>query len=910
MSMTATRPNGHQRRRRNRRLGQGRHAPLRRGRHGRRRAARRLARRRRGAADRGHGPLGLRQVDAHAHPGRPRPAHLRRGLDRRHAHHEARRQPSSRSSAASHIGFVFQFFNLLPMLTAEENITLPLELAGAQGGQGLDRRASSASVGLDDRRTHRPSELSGGQQQRVAIARALVSQADGHVRRRADRQPRLDDERRDPRRSCASRSSDYGQTTVMVTHDARRGRDRRPHPLPGRRPDRAGARAAPTPHEHPRGDGRGDAAHDRASRSEASRGASSAPSLTALAIVLGVAMVSGTYVLTDTIDKAFSSIFAETYAKTDARRHAASGADINFDGETGRDAAGSREASSTRSRALPSVDAAAGSHRRRTRRGSSTSDGEGDRHRRRADVRLRHRPGPEFSGSTRPKLVEGRWPSGPDEVVIDAGHRGQRGLRGRRHGRDRDDGPVQEFEISASRSTASVDSLGNATFAVFDIPTAQTLLGKEGQFDEISVAADGGRRRPSSSSATSRRRCPRHVDVPTGAEQPRTRPRRSTAFTNIIATSSSRFAGIALFVGAFVIFNTLSITVAQRTREFATLRTIGASRRQVLRLGDRSRRRDRPGRLARSGSALGVRPRARPERVVRRVRRRAARGRTRLRAAHGRSSRSSSARSSRSSRGSSPRCGPPGSRRSRPCAKAPSCRRRRCARYTPYVAMARWSLLAVAAARLRRSSSTTSAPRSGSCRSRAACSLCSSASRCSRRASCGRSRPSSAGRRRGSAARPGRLAQAQLDAQPGPHGLDGRGPHDRPRARHVRRRARERASRRRTATAIETRCRPTTSSPRRTALTPFVAGSRRRGRLRVGRSSSVSSVRSGLRQGGRLGQVRDRHRAGRDRRRRTGSTGRTAPTRRWRPWATTARSSTRTSPSEQGPRGRRHVHAR
>jgi putative ABC transport system ATP-binding protein len=73
-----------------------------------------------------------------------------------------------------HIGFVFQFFNLLPMLTAEENILLPLELAGGK----IDKDWTNSvieSVGLTDRKTHRPSELSGGQQQRVAIARALVS---------------------------------------------------------------------------------------------------------------------------------------------------------------------------------------------------------------------------------------------------------------------------------------------------------------------------------------------------------------------------------------------------------------------------------------------------------------------------------------------------------------------------------------------------------------------------------------------------------------------------------------------------------------------------------------------------------------------------------------------------------------
>src|SRR4051794_23429845 len=74
-----------------------------------------------------------------------------------------------------HIGFVFQQFNLLPMLTAEENILLPLSVAGRKPQRG-DLQALMTRVGLEERRGHRPSELSGGQQQRVAIARALISQ--------------------------------------------------------------------------------------------------------------------------------------------------------------------------------------------------------------------------------------------------------------------------------------------------------------------------------------------------------------------------------------------------------------------------------------------------------------------------------------------------------------------------------------------------------------------------------------------------------------------------------------------------------------------------------------------------------------------------------------------------------------
>jgi putative ABC transport system ATP-binding protein len=115
------------------------------------------------------------------------------------------------------LGFVFQFFNLLPVLTAEENITLPLSIAGKKPEPGWLRRLVG-TVNLENRLTHRPSELSGGQQQRVAIARALVSRPAVVF---AD----------EPTGNLDSKSSDevlvllrqavdeFGQTVVMVTHD-------------------------------------------------------------------------------------------------------------------------------------------------------------------------------------------------------------------------------------------------------------------------------------------------------------------------------------------------------------------------------------------------------------------------------------------------------------------------------------------------------------------------------------------------------------------------------------------------------------------------------------------------------------------------------------------------------------------
>ena len=115
------------------------------------------------------------------------------------------------------LGFIFQFFNLLPVLTAEENIVLPLSIAGRKPErEWVDRLI--ATVGLDDRRTHLPAELSGGQQQRVAVARALVTRpavvfADeptGNLDSKASA---------DVLTLLRGAVDEFGQTVIMVTHD-------------------------------------------------------------------------------------------------------------------------------------------------------------------------------------------------------------------------------------------------------------------------------------------------------------------------------------------------------------------------------------------------------------------------------------------------------------------------------------------------------------------------------------------------------------------------------------------------------------------------------------------------------------------------------------------------------------------
>ena len=142
-------------------------------------------------------------------------------------------------------------------------------------------------------------------------------------------------------------------------------------------------------------------------------------------------------------------------------------------------------------------------------------------------------------------------------------------------------GPVQRFTIVGIAKYGDVESLGGATFAVFTIPEARRLLHLHG-FTGISVAAKGDISQEALARSL-RTIVPASADVKTASEQATEDKQSISSFISFIRGFLLGFGGIALFVGAFVIFNTLSITVAQRTRELATLRTLGATRRQVLR---------------------------------------------------------------------------------------------------------------------------------------------------------------------------------------------------------------------------------------------------------------------------------------------------------------------------------------
>ena len=178
-------------------------------------------------------------------------------------------------------------------------------------------------------------------------------------------------------------------------------------------------------------------------------------------------------------------------------------------------------------------------------------------------------------------ISEGRWPAAADEVVVDAGAADEQGYEVGDRVEISTLQPKRSFELVGVAQYGDLDSLGAISFVVFTIPTAQQLLGREGKFDAISVAAEEGISEDEIVAAIEPV-LPGDAEVVSATAEADEQADEVSEFTSIFRYFLLAFGAIALFVGAFVIFNTFSITVAQRTREFATLRTLGASRRQVL----------------------------------------------------------------------------------------------------------------------------------------------------------------------------------------------------------------------------------------------------------------------------------------------------------------------------------------
>jgi putative ABC transport system permease protein len=296
--------------------------------------------------------------------------------------------------------------------------------------------------------------------------------------------------------------------------------------------------------------------------------------LTALAVVLGVAMVSGTLVLTDSIDKAFNFIYTDVRKGSDVVVSGKSAVDITQN--QGSFAPSVDQSLLAKVRALPDVAEADGD----VKGDALLVDKKGKA------IVFGGAPDLGFSiengdSSFNPlTLVQGAWPHGR-EVVIDSSTASKKhfvvgdtiGVQA--------EGPVEHFRISGIVKFGTASALGGATLAGFDLPTAQRLFEKRGRLDEIAIAA-----KPNVADSQVlqevRAILPPTAQARLGTQQAREDAKETNSFITFLRSFLLAFGGIALFVGSFVIANSLSITITQRTRELATVRTLGASRRQVL----------------------------------------------------------------------------------------------------------------------------------------------------------------------------------------------------------------------------------------------------------------------------------------------------------------------------------------
>jgi putative ABC transport system permease protein len=297
--------------------------------------------------------------------------------------------------------------------------------------------------------------------------------------------------------------------------------------------------------------------------------------LTGLAVVLGVAFMSGTMVLTDTMSATFDDLLAETNEGIDAVVRQGTAIEGEFVEARERVDASVLETV----RDVDGVAAAYGSVEGFTQLVRSngevaTSDGFG------ATI------GANWIDDERLNpfvLVSGRAPDGPGEVVIDrASAKAEQWTVGDTIVVLAKDGP-EELTIVGEASYGAVEGVPGSTLLATDTETAQRLFGEPGTFDDIVVAKDAGVSSDELAASLQSALAGQGLEAMTGAADTADQQadlREDLSFFNTFLLS---FAYISLFVGMFIIYNTFSIVIAQRTRDLAMLRAIGASRRQVLR---------------------------------------------------------------------------------------------------------------------------------------------------------------------------------------------------------------------------------------------------------------------------------------------------------------------------------------
>jgi putative ABC transport system permease protein len=292
--------------------------------------------------------------------------------------------------------------------------------------------------------------------------------------------------------------------------------------------------------------------------------------LTALAVVLGVAFIAGTFVLTDTMNRTFDNLFSDVTQGVDVFVRSKS----QFESQLGGSRQSFDQGLLLTVEETEGVEAAAGS----VSGYAQFVDKKGEA------VVTGGAPTIGASWYDQPKgsltIRTGREPRSANEVVIDAATATKHGFKVGDKVRVLSATGSREFEVVGIAGFGDADNLGGATLAVFALPTAQQLFDKEGKLDSIDVAAEDGVTAQDLIERISEM-LPEGMEAVSGesvAEEQADSIKRLLGFFNTVLLV---FAGIALFVGAFIIFNTFSITVAQRTREFGLLRSLGASGKQV-----------------------------------------------------------------------------------------------------------------------------------------------------------------------------------------------------------------------------------------------------------------------------------------------------------------------------------------
>jgi putative ABC transport system permease protein len=300
--------------------------------------------------------------------------------------------------------------------------------------------------------------------------------------------------------------------------------------------------------------------------------------LTALAVMLGVAFMSGTMVLTDTISRTFDNLFADVNRGTDAFVRSRESLTSSFGGDRQRGRIPASLVPEIES--VPGAAKVEGNLQFYAQLVDKKDDAIGD-------------PGqgaPTFGFNWVPdrrlnpyRLEPGsRAPQGPDQVVIDAGSAKEAGFKVGDQVKILTQGPPEEYQIVGIAKFGDADSAAGSTAALFDTPTAQAITGAGDQFDSISVVADPGVSQETLEKRITEKLDNRDYQVLTGEQITKENQSDIKDALSFFSIALVVFALIALFVGSFIIFNTFSIVVAQRVREMALLRAIGASGRQVM----------------------------------------------------------------------------------------------------------------------------------------------------------------------------------------------------------------------------------------------------------------------------------------------------------------------------------------